>query len=161
MEKDPMRKSIVRDLSAYLLWAVVLALGIWLLLLSRNAVLAVFSALSTNTTTTGAGQLETLDKFYSIAAGILWLALMIVSELYFRSGARRGVLLPSFARVIGAELLLLFVVDTVLLVIIGFAAATLWRWLILTAEISLAIVCLRFARSAPSIWSVIRRGEEA
>jgi hypothetical protein len=153
-------KRIWRDLLVYLLWAVVLGLGIWLLLLSRNAVLSLFSVLSTDVTTARQGKLETLDKFYVISAGLAWLALMVLTEFYFRNGARRGDLLYRFARILGVELLLLFVVDGVLLVIMGLGAATWLRWLILVAELALAVACLLFARPAPSPLSDIRRGEE-
>ncbi|MBN1250184.1 MAG: hypothetical protein JXC32_21145 [Anaerolineae bacterium] len=155
-----MRKHIWGEVLVYVLWAIVLALGIWVLLLSRNAVLSVFSMLDTEATTAREGRRTTLDRFYIIGAGLAWLALMVLSEFYFRNGLRRGQLLQRFARILGIELLLLFIIDAVLLLVIGVSATTWLRWLILGGELVLGVACLTFARPAPALLSDVRNGGE-
>ena len=66
-----MRKHIwLNYLLAYFVWAVALVLGIWFLLLSRNAFLGVFSVLYVQDSVTRAWQLRFLDKFYVVGVGL-------------------------------------------------------------------------------------------
>ncbi|MGC9467872.1 MAG: hypothetical protein ACP5HS_04725 [Anaerolineae bacterium] len=150
----------LNHLLVYLLWAIVLAVGIWLLLLSRNALFEVVGVLYVGDSLQRARQLNSLEKFYSLGAGLAWLAMMIVSEFYFRSGARRGRLLERFARVLGVELLLLFVIDAALVLVRGPGSVTWSRWLILGSELVVGVACVLFARRAPSITSDIVYDDE-
>ncbi|MGC9522212.1 MAG: hypothetical protein ACP5HG_10095 [Anaerolineae bacterium] len=146
---------------AYAMWAVVLALGIWLLLLSRDAVVAVFSALLVEDSTARTWTIVSVERFYVIGAGLAWLALMILSELYFRNGVRRGRLFPRFARILGIELLLLFIVDFTLFALQGMGLEVWSRWLILGVELVLGVACVLLACSSPRLISDVRSSEQS
>lgn len=146
-------------LLAYGMWAVVLALGIWFLLFSRETVLGIADALMTDTTSARYWRLTSLERFYVIGVGLVWTAIMIISEVYFRHGVSRGQLLQRFARILGPELLLIFIADAGLLVVMGFDAATWSRWLILIAELALGVIFVLVGRSAPSLRSDLLSGE--
>ncbi len=130
----------------YLLWIVVLALGLWFILVGRNSLLAaseVFYVGGDPVTHAWRGSLY--DKAYSITVGLLWLALSTVTEPYFRQGLRRRQLWRRFAHIAGPELLLIFAADLSLLWLQGWSTTWL-RWVILGAELIVGLALLGFAR---------------
>jgi H+/gluconate symporter-like permease len=140
-----------RYILLYAAWIVVLALGVWFLLLSRDAFLNAASILYARDSLTRTWQVEAADKFYTLIVGLLCLVLITVSEFYFRNGVRRGNLWRRFARVVGFELLLIFVADLVLLATQGWGMGAWSRWLILGAELVLGVLLLKFGRAAPGL----------
>ena len=155
-----MRRNIwLNYLLVYFVWTIVLALGIWLLLLSHTAFLNV-AALYAQDSLERAWQIRSLEKFSILGMGLVCLIIMIVSEFYFRHGARRGYLFQRFARILGTEMLLLFVVDAVLLAAQGLRSGIWSRWLILGAELVLGIVLRVFARPSPSIMSDLKYADQ-
>ena len=157
-----MRKQIwIRHLLAYLAWAAVLALGIWVLLLSRDAVLGVVATLTADTPSVVARtwRLTAVERFYVIAAGLVWLAMMVAVEFYFRNGIHHGQLRQRFARVFGAEMLVLFVSDAVLFVVQGLGTVVWLRWVILGAELVLGVLAAELGRSAPAILRDIKKSD--
>ncbi len=145
---------------AYAVWIVVALLGIWFLLLSRNAVLGVFAALVGHETLTHLHQIRALERFYLIGMGLAWLAMVIAAEVYFQNGVQRGQLFERFARLLGVVVLLIFVADATLLIVQGLGAADWSRWLILGVELALGVFCVRAARASPSIVSDFLIGDQ-
>jgi len=128
---------------AYLMWAVTMALGVWFILIGRESFLGAL-ALYAGDSLPRIWQARFLDKAYMIAAGLLWLVLLIVTEEYFKRGVPQRDLTRRIANVIGPELLLIFVADAGLLLLQGIGGADWLRWLILGSElvIGMALVLL-------------------
>jgi hypothetical protein len=131
---------------AYLGWAVVAALGVWFMLISRNSFLGVMSAVYVRDSIQRAWQVRFLDKVYFIAVGMLWTIVAVITEAYFRKGAGRPGLGQRIAKVIGIELLLIFGADVILLILQGFNVNIWQRWLIVISELALGVAAARFAR---------------
>ena len=131
---------------AYLGWVVVMALGVWFMLISRNSFLGVLSAVYVRDSIQRAWQVRFLDKVYFIAVGLLWTIVVIITEAHFRRGAGRPDLGQRIAKVVGIELLLIFGTDVVLLILQGFNVSMWLRSLIVISELALGIAATRFAR---------------
>ncbi len=143
--------TIVKYMIAYLGWIVDLGLTFWLGLISRTVFLDIF-ALSYK-----GGQAEYAklvysqrvdfaDKIFSITLGLVWLAFMIGTEVYFRNGAIQDDLPGRLARVTGTVLLAIFGVDLILFWLEGVGVADWLRWLILATELGIGIVLLVSAK---------------
>jgi hypothetical protein len=130
---------------AYLMWAVVLALGIWFLVISRSGLLGAFATFYVGDPVSRAWRGRLYDKAYIIAVGLLWIVLMVVTDAYFREGVQRRELLKRFARVTGLEILLIFAADLFLFWLQG-GGGTWLRWLILGGEMVAGLLLLVFAR---------------
>jgi hypothetical protein len=139
------KRSWLGYIAAYLMWVIVLALGIWFLLVSRTGFLSALAAYHNTETVSGVWQVRLLDQVYSVTVGLIWLVLMTVTERYFRKGVRRGVLLTRFATIVGPEILLILVADLFLLWLQG--GSRVWsRWLILGSELVIGAGLVLFAR---------------
>jgi len=131
---------------AYLGWVVVMALGVWFMLISRNSFLGVLSAVYIRDSIQRAWQVRFLDKVYFVAVGLVWTVVTVITEAHFRKGAGRPDLGQRMAKVVGIELLLIFGADVILLILQSFNANVWQRWLILISELALGIAATRFAR---------------
>jgi hypothetical protein len=131
---------------AYLGWAVVSALGVWFMLVSRNSFLGVLTTVYVKDSIQRAWQVRFLDKVYFVALGLLWCVLAVISEAHFRNGAGRPDLWQRIAKFVGIELLLIFGTDFILMILHGFAGTTWSRWLIVAGELVLGIAAIVFAR---------------
>ena len=138
-------KKIPGYLSAYLLWIVVLLLGLWLAVLSHSVLLAFAASL--------AGELYSKqvivrfwDKVYQVVLGLAWLSVMIISEESFRKAASKGNLLKKFASICGIELLLIFIFDLLLLFLQNFVLEPL-RLIVMVIELLVGIGLVIYWRS--------------
>ena len=131
---------------AYLGWAIVAALGVWFMLISRNSFLGVLSAVYVKDSIQRAWQVRFLDNVYFIALGLLWTVVAVITEAYFRKGAGHPGLWRRIAKIIGIELLLIFGADFTLFILQGLSVNMWLRWLILVGELALGIAATLFAR---------------
>ncbi len=116
----------------YLLWAMLLLLGLWLLLLGREVFITVFALLYAGGPSWLRWRVSFLEKVFLLAAALLWMAFMILSEAYLESGMRKGRLGLHVARLAGPELLAVGAADLSLLLL---QHGAMWlRWLILAIE---------------------------
>lgn len=131
---------------AYIMWIIVMALGVWFILVSREGLttaLAIY--VSGGSSLQRFFEARFLDKVYIVAVGLLWLALVVVAEDRLRKGVRQHKLLRRFAGIAGLELLLIFVADALLLWVQG--GRTGWaRWLIMGSELLVGVGLLLFSR---------------
>lgn len=154
-----MRKhQVLRYALVYGMWLVVMAVGLWLLLVSRDVVLGAVARLLVDDSTAHTWQLVSVERFYMVGAGLLWLVMTVVSEAYLRRGVDRGGLLRRFARMLAPQLLLLFAVDAALFALQGLQGGPL-RWLILIVELGLGIGSLIVARGAPGVWADMKASD--
>jgi hypothetical protein len=129
---------------AYIMWIVVMLLGIWFILVSRESLTSAL-ALYAMGSLQRFFEARFLDKVYMVAIGLLWLITVIVAEDRFRKGVPQRALMRRFAAIAGPELLLIFLADASLLWLQG--GRTGWsRWLILGSELVLGIMLIVFSR---------------
>jgi hypothetical protein len=147
-EDDMIASKVMRYVVVYLLWAVVLLLGLWVFVLSRNDWLGCLGVLYARNAALYVHRVRFLDQVFSLGLGLLWLILMVSTENYFRQGAQKPGLLKRFARVAGPMLLLAFIADLVLLWLQG-APGSGQRWLILAGELAIGMIWLVYARPGP------------
>jgi hypothetical protein len=135
---------------AYALWFVTILLGLWFALLARTDFQGAMTTFYIRGSIMYLERARFFEEIFVLVMGLLWLALVVITEWYFRSGARRPDLLKRFARVAGPVILLVFVADLFLFWLQGVSSGNWLRWLILAGELALGIVFLLYARS-PSL----------
>lgn len=141
------KRSWLVYVGTYLAWAVVVALGFWLLILSRQVFLQVAARYVGDDIVRG-WQVRFYDKVFFIIVALFVLALFTLTEAYLRQGIKRRNVVQRFAKISSVELLLLFVLDVVLMLLYGFGASGWSRWLILMAELALGVVFYLIGRVA-------------
>ena len=134
----------------YLLWAITIVLGFWLLIVSREAFLMAASFYVGDNIVRG-WQMRFFDKAFFIAGGLFVLILFTLTEGYLRGGLEKQDLLKRFAKITSIELLLIFVFDILLVLLQGAAAGGWLRWLIVLAELLLGVAFFQIGRSASKI----------
>ena len=144
-------KKIPGYLFAYLLWIVVLLLGLWLAVLSRSVLLA-FAASFAGELYSKQVIVRFWDKVYQVVLGLAWLSVMIISEETFRKAASKGSLLTKFASICGIELLLIFIFDFLLLFQQNFVLEPL-RLIVLVIELTVGIGLVIYWRSRKKLKS--------
>ena len=155
-----MRKSgLAGYVLALVMWAVVVALGIGVFLVSHTAFVGFIAPRVAQDSTSGFWQYAALERFFIVGAGLAWLVIVTLSEPYLRHGVERGRLFPRFARIMGPGLLLLFTADATLFVLQGMRAGSWTRWLFLAAELGLGIALVVLARPSPSLLSDLVVGD--
>lgn len=130
------KKNWLIHIGVYLLWAVLVALGFWFLILSREAFLTAAAYYVGDSFTRG-WQVRFYDKIFFLFVGLLLLIFIYVTENYLREGIEKHNVLRRFMKVVGWVLLLIAATDIVLLVLQGFTGAGLLRWLVIVAEVGL------------------------
>ena len=140
----------MRVVGMYLLWVITIALGFWLLLVSREAFL-MGAAFYVGDDIVRGWQVRFLDKAVFIAAGLFVIILFTLTEGYLRGGLEKQDLFKRFAKITGIELLLIFVFDILLVLMQGATAGSWLRWLIVFIELALGIAFFRIGRSATKI----------
>ena len=132
----------------YLLWAIIIALGFWLLLVSREAFLTGASFYVGDDIVRG-WQVRFLDKAFFIAAGVFVVVLFAAAEGYLRGGLEKQDLLKRFAKVTGVELLIIFAFDLLLALMQGAMAGSLVRWALVLVELAAGVALFLMGRATP------------
>ena len=141
-----MRK-ISKYVLAYSMWFIDLLLAIWLLMISRWALLTIVTPLLIDP-----GHFlyprraEVMNAVYTLLLGIGWVTFMIITQKYYSFGARQGNLSKRFARITGLLLLCIFLVDSIFFYVHGFDANNWLRWLIISAELVLGVILILYGR---------------
>lgn len=120
----------------YLLWTVLIALGFWFLLISRETMIVIL-AYYAGDDFVRLWRAGFLDKAFFLFMGLAVLVYFYATEGYLRVGIEKGDMVRRFFKTSGWMLLLIFVVDLILLVLQRFAGAVWLRWVILVAELGL------------------------
>ena len=133
---------VLNYLLAYVLWVVDLALGLWLLLISRTVFLDILALSFKESSWVYSRRVDFADKVFLLVLGLGWLIFMIITEHYYRASALTGELPQRFAWVTGLLLLCIFVIDMLMFWVQGVGNNNWLRWLILAAELGIGIVLL-------------------
>jgi hypothetical protein len=142
-----MAKKLVRYITAYVLWAIFLLLGVWLLVLSREAFLGTLSQYYVHDDIVRSWQGRFFDRAFLVIIGLIWMLFAVLAEFSLRTGVRSGYLFIRFARFCGPALLLSFVADSWLLWLQGVSSLDWLRALVLFLELVLGIALLIYGRS--------------
>lgn len=110
----------------YLLWAITGALGFLDLIAARSLSLTVMGVVSLSRWVAPA-----IDKFIFLTLGILWLALVIFCEYYYRRSLLKKKLWQSFFLITGIELLFLFLAHITPHLLIGLRGLNWFNLLII------------------------------
>ena len=145
---------ILKYASAYVMWLLDLALTLWLIYISRTVFLGIAALFYKEGAWAYSHRVDFADRVFLIILGLGWLVFMIISEAYFRAGARGNDLPKRFAQITGPVLLGIFCVDLILFWLQGVQGGDWRRWLILAAELGIGIVLLVSVRPQAKIQSV-------
>jgi hypothetical protein len=141
---------------AYLAWIIFLALGVWFAMIARQDFQGLLTTYYVEDSIVRGWQVNFLDKVFLLVIGFAWLVLMIVTEGYFKRGLERKLpdwpqdLAKRIARVLGPEILLIFLADLTLFNLQGFADQPWSRWLVFALEIIFGGVFTWYAISHPA-----------
>jgi len=141
------QRKIGQHVVMYLGWAAVVALGIWLGLVGREAVLNLLSIAYVKLSRSRAWQVAALDKFVLLGLGLAWITLMIGSEHYLREGVKKGLLFPRLAGFLGVEVVLIALADAIRLIVVSPVDSVWIHWLIILAEALAGAILLWAART--------------
>jgi len=122
----------------YLLWTVLIAMGFWFLILSRETFLTGAAYYAGDSFTRG-WQTRFFDKVFFLSAGIAVLVYFYATEGYLRAGIEKHDMLRRFSKTSGWMLLVIFVTDFILLALQQFAGGVWLRWIVLATELSLGV----------------------
>lgn len=132
------KKTWLGHVLVYLLWMLLVALGFWFLILSREVFLTAAAYYAGDSVTRG-WQIRFYDKIFFLFVGLLLLVFIYVTENYLRAGIEKHVVLRRFAKVTGWVLLVIGGTDVLLLFLQQFVGATLLRWVVIAAEVGLGV----------------------
>lgn len=96
MQRDTthQRNPIPLYIACYAIWIVQSALGLWLTLQLRVNLIDLVMFLELGPWILGA-----VDKFGTVALGLIWLVAVVALEIYLRGGVERGLLRPRATRI--------------------------------------------------------------
>ena len=114
----------IHTILQYTVWVICWVLGLFILIVFRTAYFHMLAPLSERGWTGNAWAIM-FDKVFIIIAGIVFLAFIIFAEGYLRKGRLQNQLSGRFARLLGIELLILFVLYTSIAFNAGFSAPVL------------------------------------
>lgn len=132
-------------------WIVDMLLTFWLAFLSREVLLEIFAKFYKDGSWSYPRWVGVIDRFYTVALGLAWLAFMVIIEEYLRRGIQKGDILKRFARITGPLLLCIFVVDLIMFWLQGIVSGDWLRWLILAAELFIGIGLFVYYKSTSSL----------
>lgn len=136
----------------YIFWIVSLGLGAWFVIIAREAF----------ETFLGRFFIKSPDQFiiirqarfwdivFSVLLWILWFAMMIVTEEYYRRGVTKNVLWQRFARVTGILLILIFIANFSQNLMLGYAVVGWLPWLLCVLELIAGIALITVSRLRPA-----------
>ena len=128
----------------YLLWGITIALAFLNLIVARNLYLTIMGVLSVHPWSAGA-----IDKISFLFLGIVWLALTIFSEYYYRESISKNRLWKSFSLIMGIQLLFLFAAHFVPFLLVGVRSFTWIDYILFTGELGGGLVLIAIRKVRP------------
>ena len=118
---------------AYVLWAVSLIGGFWVVLRLREALITLIVILNLDRYQSDAAQrfetalqVKAAESWSYLFMGIILIVLIIILESVFRNGAHKGEIWSRFSLVLAVELGFLFVAELVIALAAGTVQALTW-----------------------------------
>jgi len=143
------KKRLLTHVLFYLLWTVLVVIGFWFLVLSREIFLMAAAYYAGESIVRG-WQARFLDKAFFLFIGLGVLVFIYATEGYLRAGIEKNDLVRRFAKISGWVLLVIFVADFILLALQQFPGGAWMRWAILIAELGLGVAFSWRGRRKPA-----------
>ncbi len=143
------KKTWFNQILVYVLWVILIALGFWFLIISREAFLFAGTYYSGGSIVRG-WQVRFWDKVFFLLIGLLVLVFIIATENYLREGIAKHDMLRRFAKVAGWTLIAIGGMDVILLFLQQLAGTAWLRWLIIVAEVVGGFVLIYLGRRTVS-----------
>jgi hypothetical protein len=147
-------KKFINYVIAYIMWIVDIGLALLLFILSRNALLRFLGLFYKQGSPQYNYSVSFIDKIFSIALGLVWLAFVIFTEQYFRKGVTKETLFRQITRVTGSLLLGIFVVNLILQWLPGVSSNYWMNWFILATELVIGRTLVVFSKKKSSQKSI-------
>ena len=146
-------KKILQYVAAYLLLLPILAMGMWLFILGREASSALLRAYYVGESFNRSYQAGFYDRMFTRFLGLGWMALFVVAEELLRRSIRKGGMLRIFSRFMGILALIALVLDGTLLALLSATSVIGWaRWLVLAGEFIFGALFVFLGWSERSPW---------
>ena len=100
-----------KQIKIFFAWLVVSALGAWIFVVTREAMLSLLTTFYVRDSAPRAWRVRFLDRAYFIIAGLAYLVFIFAIDGYLRDGLPKRDVLRRLARVLGIQLLALFPLD--------------------------------------------------
>lgn len=133
----------------YLVWTVLIVMGFWFLIMSREVFLTAAAYYAGDSITRG-WQVRFYDRAFFLIMGLAVLVYFYATEGYLRAGIEKHDMLRRFFKTSGWVLLAIFVLDLTLLALQQFAGGAWLRWVILVAELGLGVALSWIGRRKPA-----------
>ncbi|MGC9522718.1 MAG: hypothetical protein ACP5HG_12660 [Anaerolineae bacterium] len=98
----------LKQILVFLAWAINSALGFWMMVVVRNAMLSALAVYYVGESMPRAWRARFLDRAYFVIVGLVYLIFIFAVDGYLRDGLPQRDVFRRFARVAGIQLLVLF-----------------------------------------------------
>ena len=145
-------KKALQHIMVYVLLFPILLLGLWIFLVGRETITELMRAYYVGHSYQRGYQAGFYDRMLTLALGLGWLVLFVVSEELLRRRVAKGKMLKVFFRFMGVECFLVLLIDVVLLIFLTDLSTIGWtRWLIVAGELlgGIAFTFLGWSRRSP------------
>ncbi len=142
-------KTVYRYAFAYLMWIVSFILWVVFIFLSREAIVGLLSTYYYQDNFQRMKVIQFFNQAYPFLLSIAWLALMLITESYFRNGAKKNDLTRRVSWVIGPEILLIFISNFLQGFLLGYGSVPITFWLILFVELVAGVGLIWLAVKTP------------
>jgi hypothetical protein len=136
MEKTKIKNYLI----LYAAWAVDIALGFWIFILSRQAIQVGLVAFYLNGTLNQKLRGNFIIQASTLFIGLAWFAYILIIEQYMRSGIEKNQLYRRIAQTTGPMVLLIGAIDLFLSYAIGLALVGPLHWALIFLELAVGAV---------------------
>jgi len=138
-------------LLAYTMWIVSFLLWLGFMLLGRDALLGMLGIYFIGESFQRRLQAQFADRVFVFGTGLIWVILMIVVENYFRTGVKKGDLSRRLGRVLGPQVLLIFLADAVKAIWVDPIPLPWIRWVLLAIELTVGVGAIYLSSRKPRL----------
>lgn len=138
-------------LLAYTMWIVSFLLWLGFMLLGRDALLGVLGLYYIGESFQRRFQAQLVDRVFVFGTGLIWVILMILVENYFRTGVKKGDLGRRVGRVLGPQVLLIFLADAVKAIWVDPIPLPWIRWVLLAVELTVGVGTIYLSSRKPHL----------
>ncbi|HCE18557.1 MAG TPA: hypothetical protein DEQ80_11930, partial [Anaerolinea thermolimosa] len=96
-------------------------------------------------------QAQLVDRVFVFGTGLIWVILMILVENYFRTGVKKGDLGRRVGRVLGPQVLLIFLADAVKAIWVDPIPLPWMRWVLLAVELTVGVGTIYLSSRKPHL----------
>lgn len=140
-------KTIAKYAVAYTTWVTSFLLWVWFMFLARNAITSLLALYYYQEKWQRGKEIQAISQGWLFLSGLVWLILMIFVENYMRVGVKKHDFDRRIGKVLGPEIVLIFIADLALAFAVGLDKLPMLRWLVLLVELGVAVGLLWLGRN--------------